>query len=403
MDYSRLSSIQKYLLLGLIMLFPVYWRLSVPLVVVSFFLVSVFSVKSWWQVIRMPHNHLFLLSYLCLFFVFLFGLTYSGNVQQGLISMEIKMSFVVIPFILLGIQVDFSDQKNKRLFLLFLIAGALISGLIMTGYSLWFSPYKDFSTKILNPKFYHHTYYSLYINIVICFLLYDFRDKQLHLVLRIGLILFFSALIYLSNSRTGIIVLLVLFFIFLVTELFSKKRAFYYYIIALFIFLGSSYFFVLQPSISRTITLIVKSPDRVTLAKAGGMARIDLWTVAVEKIKDKPFLGYGTGASNDALLEGYRERQLNRYADNRFNAHNQFLQTLLDVGFIGFFFLIFLFVVGYVRAFMFHNSLMIMLLTVFFIVFLFESAMNRFMGIFPFVFFPLFVDLFYLKTYKRIL
>ena len=68
-------------------------------------------------------------------------------------------------------------------------------------------------------------------------------------------------------------------------------------------------------------------------------ARQAIWGVALNLIKDKPILGYGTGDGKQVLLDAYKERGLNTLYEKKYNTHNQFLQTGLSLGVIGFLFL----------------------------------------------------------------
>lgn len=395
-DYNAVLRFQKYLLMALLLVFPVYWVLSPVFIVLLFLSVLPGIGFSYRQFASLSKKNIFMFSYVALFLLYLIGLSYSENMHQGLVSIETKLSFLVLPLVILGLQVDFFALRNRKLFLYCLLTGACVAGIIMTTYSIFFFPYNELVTKILNPKFYHHTYYSLYLNIVICFVLSDYKSKLLHPQLRSGALLLFSGLVYLSNSRTGLIVLALLFVIYFISVLVSKKRPVYHYLLVLFLFAGIGTLVSLQPSVNRTITLITKSADWLTLAKAGGMARVDIWTVAAQKIGESPFLGYGTGASNDILYEGYLQADLFSFAERRYNAHNQYMQIWLDVGLPGFCLLLLFFVVGYYQSYQAGSILLFMVLTVFAVAFLFESILNRFMGVFPFVFFPLFLVYLYL-------
>jgi O-antigen ligase len=51
-------------------------------------------------------------------------------------------------------------------------------------------------------------------------------------------------------------------------------------------------------------------------------------------------LGYGTGDVNDVLQSMYKGEKESEIREKKLNAHNQFLQTTLAVGLVGFMFLI---------------------------------------------------------------
>jgi O-antigen ligase len=76
--------------------------------------------------------------------------------------------------------------------------------------------------------------------------------------------------------------------------------------------------------------------------------RIFLWGHAKEIIKQHPVIGVGTGDVNAALDEQYKNllesnkdfppsmvRAIKSFSLNKFNAHNQFLQTAMAIGLLG--------------------------------------------------------------------
>lgn len=113
---------------------------------------------------------------------------------------------------------------------------------------------------------------------------------------------------------------------------------------------------------------------------SGSEQRLILWTVSWQEIKEHP-LGAGTGNVDEVL--GNRLRNLNQseLAALKLNPHNQFLQTGIEIGVIGLFFL--LLIIGYSIYFAFKNRNWILLILVLNLAFncLFESMLQRQSGI----------------------
>jgi len=65
-------------------------------------------------------------------------------------------------------------------------------------------------------------------------------------------------------------------------------------------------------------------------------SRILVWQSGWQIIQEHPFFGVGTGDVKDALLEEYSHKGIKYAYSRRLNAHNQYLQTYLSVGLIGF-------------------------------------------------------------------
>lgn len=83
--------------------------------------------------------------------------------------------------------------------------------------------------------------------------------------------------------------------------------------------------------------------------------RLVVWTISFGMIVDNP-LGVGLGNENDYIARKYNTYGYTGYAERQLNPHNQFLQTGLAIGWIGFLILIVLFV-NLVRSAYRSNSL----------------------------------------------
>jgi O-antigen ligase len=68
----------------------------------------------------------------------------------------------------------------------------------------------------------------------------------------------------------------------------------------------------------------------------GIAVRKAIWTCAGDLIRENPFFGVGTGDGQDALQQAYARRKFHLAAMyNRYNAHNQYLQTIVCSGVAG--------------------------------------------------------------------
>jgi len=64
--------------------------------------------------------------------------------------------------------------------------------------------------------------------------------------------------------------------------------------------------------------------------------RIIVWKVAVNIILKQPILGVGTGDVKDELLREYYAKKVYPAFNQKLNAHNQYLQTMVTLGITGF-------------------------------------------------------------------
>lgn len=163
----------------------------------------------------------------------------------------------------------------------------------------------------------------------------------------------------------------------------------------------NKYFWRLLPVVVLTISIGVQMSPRVSLlikdfhairssinyhSTESTALRIIVWETAIKIIKEHPFLGVGTGDSRDAMQE--QTRQANQMAyEKRLNAHNQYFETLMTGGIVGFMTLMMLLV----RPFYFSIKANCLLLSSFIMIIglnmLFESTFQVFQGIQFFVFF----------------
>lgn len=68
--------------------------------------------------------------------------------------------------------------------------------------------------------------------------------------------------------------------------------------------------------------------------------RLAEWKCAVQAIQDAPLVGAGLGDRTQVLLDAYASEGFQVGIDLRYNAHNQFLETMLSTGALGLFFLL---------------------------------------------------------------
>ncbi|MFN3951341.1 MAG: O-antigen ligase family protein [Thermaurantimonas sp.] len=72
--------------------------------------------------------------------------------------------------------------------------------------------------------------------------------------------------------------------------------------------------------------------------------RLAEWKCALQEIKKRPFFGSGIGDARDHLEESYMRNKFIYGHREKFNAHNQFIETTLAVGVIGLASLIYIFI-----------------------------------------------------------
>ena len=74
--------------------------------------------------------------------------------------------------------------------------------------------------------------------------------------------------------------------------------------------------------------------EKITLENR--LPRTVIWSEAVQLIKEEPLRGYGFGKSFEVLKQRYTAINFTKGIRNKFNAHNQFIESSLQLGITGF-------------------------------------------------------------------
>jgi O-antigen ligase len=138
------------------------------------------------------------------------------------------------------------------------------------------------------------------------------------------------------------------------------------------------------------VTTYFKSPSEFIQKKTGyttgNEVRLIMWTVATLEIMDHPF-GVGTGNIDDHLserLNAFGQTKLAQKDEKesiRFNPHNQFLQTSLEIGLLGGFVLVFYLISAFSLAYKYRNVFFMVVVSSLVFNALFESMLQRQSGI----------------------
>jgi O-antigen ligase len=263
--------------------------------------------------------------------------------------------------------------------------GCLVACFLFVGYALFFSAI-DFENTIKYINFYHHTYFALLLNVAVIMLIWQKGLIKNYLYLKIIFASVFLAMIYFTNSRTGLFTSLFIVAVFLIRLLVTKRRNKWGFVIVGFCSLAII-FFILKHERVRAFMKHTRQENMIDIAKQTGNERILLWSIVVKAAQDNWLTGLGTGSSLDYLKKKYRQEDMDYFAEQGLNAHNQFFEIIIDVGIGGVVLLLLLFVVSFFHAIKKKDMISIMILSSFFIGFMFESMLNRFVGTVAFMLF----------------
>ena len=344
------------------------------------------------------------------FFCYAFSLLYTTDFLVGWKSLETKMSLLLFPVLF-----SLAKLKRNEFYLFLKTAVLIISVLPLIGFVNQFFLfqelgdtglfYNDNLVSIFNKQ---AVYYAFYCNTALLLLIYLVEKNQLKSALSkvSGGIVFFLLIgaQYLLASRTSMMVMvgiLAAYLIWLVSKRLSRIQGVAAILgaVVLVIAMVSAFPKVLKRFESITnIAYHYDNPNPINHFNGeikkenwnGLNTRLALWSCAIEKIKEAPFLGYGIGDVQSELVEKYEEKNFILALKSNYNTHNQYLDILMTSGIFGLI-LFFVFLSYMVMiAFKSRNWLLLGFIVLFTISSVTENMLNRNQGV---VFIALFISL----------
>lgn len=283
-----------------------------------------------------------LISFVTFFLYHLVALSWSDFKQDASHSIEVKMSFLILPF--LFSTENYLNPKSKKQLLIAFCISCLLSFI----YCLFYSVYHFHSFGIsgilnrmnISQGIMHPGYYSNYFVLGIVFSAFELIQNKNNPLkwFYVFIITIFSIILALLVSKTALIFI----FIFVIFVLWKLSDFIKNNILRLTSFIGLclifGFIFSFAPPIkSRIIETLRESKVEIANPNFSNstIARRAAWNLEWQLIKSNPIIGYGTGASNPLLINKFKEK---RYADlikYNMHTHNQFFHTWIDLGLIG--------------------------------------------------------------------
>lgn len=331
---------------------------------------------------------------LTFFLIHAFGYFFSVNKEGALSAIEIKLSFLAFP-ILIGAS-NYNELQIKKIVISFVSGCVLVSVIdVFRAFYLYF--FQDFNAFFYTEfsYFMHPSYFAMYLIFAQLIILLFYPKWLSHLsnvTIKIGFIsVVFLTAIFLCSSKMGLITAFILLPLTFCVILFNKgyKKVIIALIIGLMISIGIAY--KLFPTPFERIEQAFKvtaSSETIDKTDAESTAvRILIWKESIKLIETNFVFGTTAGDANDKLVEAYEREGLAGALRKKLNAHNQFLQTFIGTGTIGFILLLLMTVGSLIYGFIKKNYVLSLFSILMIFNFLVESMLQAQAG---FVFFAFF-------------
>ncbi|MFD2100204.1 O-antigen ligase family protein [Flagellimonas iocasae] len=393
-----LSSFWTLLTLGLFCLplgiFPsnVFLIGSIPLGII--YSIQHFRVK--WSL-----KNIAIMCYPLLFIIMLISLSYSFDLDTGVRLLTRSIPLFFLPLIFLMVHIGW-ERAEKLVFAMImgLLVSFLINLIIAANNSIYFNEgrllidtsldgghsflesFKNGGNNFFGGELSRHvhpSYLSTYILICASYLVTNKHIRKVRWVIFVLLIYLFML-----ASRAAFLCLGILLIIYLFKSK-SSNRLLKRGLVAMALII---IYFFLNP---RSQNFYDRMDGFFSMEKynytTSEQSRALVYSTSIQLIRKSPIFGFGIGDANEELYIEYVDKNYLTLINNKYNAHNQYLQTLIQLGAIGFLTLIFPLALGLVVS---KDSFILYAFLILTIGLLFESMLIRYHGI---IFYAIWVPL----------
>lgn len=373
-----------FFLFGLFPLLPFSLK-PIPIIVALFFGIYTFIINK-----KLSFSKLHIISSL-LFFIYVGSIVYSTDKDYALKRLETTFSMFIIPLIF--ILLSSIDIKNKNLlkyefvFQITFYVSSILFCLIMFAYIWQLGYYNnkvtyDYSISYIEQDLWglndHPIYVSIFLSISLIFSFKLYSKKNLKILIILGNILLVWTLIFLS--RKAILLGVLIACVFLMSQFIKSIK--HKFLILLFISIGSSTFYLIQPSSfnrireafnSETYTQPIDEDNSTSV-------RLYIYKCAFQNVTNAGMFGYGIGDVKNVLLDCYKNTSPILVKWN-YNTHNQYLNTILACGLVGLLIFVFILFKFFHYAFLKNDYMFLSILIFYVVIMITENVLDRQNGV----------------------
>lgn len=321
------------------MLIPYHKTLASPVLILSFVTILLSGHYRYkFDQLRENKRYLFLGS---IFLIFVLGYFISFNKAVAARDLEIKLYLLAIPLFYVLLH-PFTTKEKNRILWLFVIACLSFIGLalgiamydfVAAGENHFY--YKDLlAFTPLHPS-YAGMFQAMAAVIIVMHLLKNWetisRKWRILFLLALVLITLFIFLLTAKMAIASIFILLSCAFYLLGSQYLGKRK------VILIIIAGNIFALAFMWSLPYTRERIKLLFTYNEVAYDNSVnSRKEIWTAAIDVFQANPIVGTGTGDAETDLVAVYALNGFKLGVVERYNAHNQYLQILVETGLLGF-------------------------------------------------------------------
>ncbi len=397
------NKIYLFLFQALAFVIPLHDRL-VPPVIALIGLNWLLELKFAEKLIRLRNQNLkkYILPQILLYLTYGLGIIYSTQItgsSGALFDMEVKLSLILFPLFFITIDLSGIGVLLIKKVLQSYLYGCLASSILLINFAVvrYFERNDPSAFFYKNLSMSHHpSYLALFFTFAIAIILvWLIRKEHKNAFKRnvvLLLVLHFGLLIVLLSSKAGILGLgftcVIIVVYFLLREKQKAKPAIVY---TLFTLIGFGVLLSFFPASFDRFYSAKKSIENQEIPdnqkSDGSVARLMVWKSSIEIIKENFIFGVGTGDVKTELFKKYKEKSIDQALKDQLNAHNQYLQTFVAIGFTGLILLLSSLLLLIIYGVKKRNVLLVLLVGMFAFHLLVESMFERQAGVVFFAFF----------------
>lgn len=303
--------------------------------------------KDKWRNMRQNATPATLITLFSIYLIVIYGFFLSYNKGRALAAFDCNLWFLVAPLVLLSY--SRKELNNNRIHLVLLVFALSTFAHVLILFSIAIPQYIRTGEDIYLyyghlSRFRHPSYIAMYATFSFFFLV-DFLNKthqRLPLASRVALYMVLATLltgVFFLQSKAGLLVFGILTAVWFVYLLFIRNTNIAAALSVIVVV--TSVCIVLHETQWVPVHRFRDTIEDVGRFKANRLGsgsseiRLTVWKSAVEICKKNMPWGVGTGDATDELCVNAVKKNYTNLIGHHFNAHNQYLQTLLTTGIPG--------------------------------------------------------------------